>query len=88
LADDAIEQAVKIKFLRRELSIAMPRSASAMQFLPAKKFLHGRNLVAVKQTFHPLPRLGAHKQFWVGPNIAYFISDVKKTGHIIQQNTV
>ena len=48
LADDAVKQAVSIKLLRRELTIAVPRPSPAMQFLSAKSLLQRRNLVAEK----------------------------------------
>jgi hypothetical protein len=48
LADDALKQAVSIKLLRRELTIAMPCPSPAMQSLSAKSLLKRRNLVAVK----------------------------------------
>ena len=48
LADDAVNQAISIKLLRRELTVAVPRSSPAMQLLSAKSLLQRRNLVAEK----------------------------------------
>jgi hypothetical protein len=60
LADDAVKPAVKIKFLRRELSVAMPGPAPAMQLVPAKIFLHRHNPIAVKHPPYPSFGFGVH----------------------------
>ena len=66
MAARSVELSFLIKLLGGNLAVAMPRQASAMQLLSAKNLLHCRNIVAVKQSHHPLPRLAAHKQFGVG----------------------